>query len=205
MSPEPLPLPPLAALLATAEARLRRQRGWARPLTGRGAARLEAALEAARGALAGVAAPGVLWRPLTAQLEGATVWLEGVALDQPRLSALLAEGATVALSLVTLGEDRAALDAHLGDDMLAGHAAGALAVQTLYAAARAAQAELAARHPGRRLQRFALRGPDGMWDAAAVAALLPLLGPAPLGVTRLEGGSLSPAHTLLTLTLAHPG
>lgn len=204
MEPLPLPLPPADALLATAEARLRRQRGWARPLAGRGARRLEAALDHARAALHDALAPGALWLPVPAQAAGEGVTLAGQQLAQPRLAEAVASGSAVALTLVTLGEDRAALAARLDGDMLVSHAAGALAVQTLHAATRAAHTGLATAFPGRRLQRFALRGPDGLWDAAAVAALLPLFGPAPLGITRTEGGSFDPPHTLLTLTLAHP-
>lgn len=189
MSPTALPLPDPEALLATAEARLRRQAGYARPLAGRSGRVLEAGLAAARAALAEALRPGALWRAVAA---------EALPVTTPRLAEAVAEGAQPVVWLCTLGHDAQAVAAALGEDRMRAHLAGDLAVQALFAAARAVHAGLAAAHPGRRLVRIALRDAQGgRWDAAAVSRLVPLLGPAPLGVRAEPGGGLMPAHTLL--------
>jgi hypothetical protein len=80
-----------------------------------------------------------------------------------------------------------------------------MAVQALFVAARAVHAGLSVAHPGRRLIRIALReAADERWDVAAVARLLPLFGPAPLGVRAEPEGGFLPAHTLLGVAVALP-
>lgn len=246
MEPRDLPLPPVEALLATAEDRLRRRTAYARPLAGRPArARvLEMALATARATLAGALRPGALWRAVPASVAvarpdgdgsgrdgsgrdgpggdgpagngpggsgpggsgpGGVVLLDGIPLAAPRLAAEVAAGGQPLVWLCTLGHDAQAVQDRLGDDRLLHHVAGELSVQALFAAARAVHAGLAACHPGRRLVRLALR-PAGAdrWDVAAVASLLPLFGPSPLGVVGDRDGAMRPAHTLLGAAVATP-
>lgn len=205
MVDRPLPLPAAETLLAEAEARLRRQRAYARPLaTPRRARALELGLGEARTALTAELRPAALWRPVAAVAAGEAVDLAGVALAAPRLAAEVTTGGKVALWLCTLGEDGAALRGRLGGDAMLLHLAGALAQQALYAVARATRSGLAAAHPGQRLRHVALRAPGAaVWDAEGVARLLPLLDPAPLGVVQTETGGFQPVHTLLGVAVAH--
>lgn len=191
MEPRHLPLPPAEALLVTAEARLRRQTGYARALSGRPGRKrvLEAGLAEARAVLAAALRPGALWREVP----------EGT------LGAAEAEGGRPLVWLCTLGHDAAGVAERLGEDRMGVHLAGDLAVQALHAASRAAHAGLVAGHPGQRVLRVALRAPGAArWDAAAVARLLPLFGPAPLGVSRIGDGGFRPAHTLLGVCALRP-
>ncbi len=203
----PVPLPQLPELLAEAEARLRRRRAYARPLSGRPAKvrHLEAALTAARAVLGAAARPAALWLSVSARAEGAMVTLDGLRLTAPRLAAEITAGGQPLLWLCTLGEDQARLGASAEGDYLRAHVTADLAQAALYAAARAVHAELAARHPAARLVRVSLREAEGpRWSPGAVARLLPLFGPDPLGVRQTDGGSFLPVHTLLGVVVAHP-
>ncbi|MBK5925829.1 hypothetical protein, partial [Rhodobaculum claviforme] len=140
-----------------------------------------------------------------AQGDGCDVTLDGVRVTAPRLAQEVAAGATAAVWLCTLGLDDAALRAALGGDALRAQVTGDLAQQMLFAAARAAHAGLGAAHPGHRVLRGTLRGRgERLWDAAAVLRLLPVLGPAPLGVCAPDGTALSPAHSLLGVAILRP-
>lgn len=215
-----LDLPPAEGLVAVAEARLRRQRGYARPLSGRpGAARrLDRALDEARASLATVR-PAAAWQVAAAsRLDDRHVAIAGHRLHAPRLVRAVAAGHPVGIWLCTLGPldagvpepssegpVGAVIDGGPAQDPLAHHVAQDLATQTLYAAARAALVALAAAGPGWGVQRVSLRRPgERLWDAAAVLALLPALGDAPLGVTAPDGVGLSPPHTLLGLCILRP-
>lgn len=220
-----LALPDTATLVAMAEARLRRRRGYARPLAGRPgpARRLEGALMHARAILVR-AAPAAAWREICdidAWAEG--LHLEGRRLHAPRLADEVRAGARLCLWLCTLGQlpppapggqldgagatERPASGGSAAvSDPLNRHVLEELAHQTLYAAARAAHAGLAAEHPGRQVLRMSLRRPgERLWDAEALFGLLPLLGPCPLGVTADRGVALSPPHSLLGLAVVRAG
>ena len=220
MELQPLDLPPIGGLLALAEARLRRQRGYARPLAGRPAAarRLEQALADAR-ALVATARPAACWRRVDATPLGpAHVAIAQHRLHAPHLSQAAASGHHVCLWLCTLGplggpppgaRPPSPTEAMAGEatapDPLGHHVAQDLAHQTLHAATRAAHAALVAALPGWQVRRVSLRRPgERLWDAEAVLDLLPLLGPRPLGVTAPDGLALSPPHTLLGLCTLRP-
>ena len=215
MDPQPLALPPTDTLVAQAEARLRRQRAYARPLAGRPAAarRLERALAEARALLA-TARPAAAWRRLNVTpLDHDHVTIEQCRLYAPRLAQAAASGHPAGLWLCTLGPLGDLAPAPIGatggtgaaDDPLGHHVAQDLAHQTLHAASRAAHTALEAALPGWQIRRLSLRrAGERLWDAEAVFGLLPLLGPRPLGVTAPDGLALAPPHSLLGLCLLHP-
>lgn len=205
MTVHPLPLPPTDELLTRAEGRLRRQRGYARPLAGRSARHLESALRDIRALLAAQATPGAVWRPVDARTDGGDVTLDGVPVPAPQVVEGLSAGASAGVWLCTMGLDDGGIRATLGHNALATQLAGDLARQGLFAAARAAHAAIAAAHPDVSILRVALRA-DGarLWDTAAVLRLLPLLGQAPLGVTAPDGAGLHPAHSLLGVVMLRP-
>lgn len=204
----PATLPPLPDLLAIAEGRLRRQAQFARPLARarRGAMRaLETAFADARRCLLDRARPAGLHLRLTPQAAERAM--------APKLTAELAAGGAGHATLVTLGCDlpgaEPATAPEAGRDYLLGHVRALLAQQLLFAAVRAAQADLRAGHPGYRMVRIAQpmapeAGAQGLWDAAAAQRLLALFGPAPLGVQQTEAGAFQPLHSLIALSVLHP-
>ncbi|MCP5001546.1 MAG: hypothetical protein GY933_23135, partial [Hyphomicrobiales bacterium] len=115
---------PLPALLKTAEARLRRQSRYARPLAkgGRRAAGVEELLNQASACVTALARPASVVVPVQAIAAGDSVRIENnIDIDNPDLVDDLASGGMLSVCLLTLGFDQSRAFDWLGRDYAAHH------------------------------------------------------------------------------------
>ena len=179
----------LESLLATAAARLRRQRQFERPLAAGAAAgrALEAGLDRARDCVAALARPRAALLVLSPVLA--------------QISALGAGRVVLALISLSYGQEQAF--ARLAQDYMDHHLQTLLARETLFALGRAVRDRVQEQYLGKQVRRLTLLAAEpsaaSAWDVEKVQNLLALYGEAPLGVTLTEGGCFRPLHALLTV------
>ncbi len=200
----------LPALLKTAEARLRRQSRYARPLAkgGRRAAGVEELLNQASACVAALSWPASVVMPVQAVIAGDFVRIENdIDIDSPDLINDLASGGMLSGYLLTLGFDQSRAFDWLGRDYAAHHVQSDLSSEVLFALGRRVfqdQRELVPE--GRRLKRVPVQTSDicgqrRIWDPARVQALIDVFGATNPGVSVTNTGCFQPLNSIIGLTV----
>lgn len=200
---------PVAELLAVARPRLARQRQYAQALAkgGRKAEALAGWIGQAADCIAALARPEVVLVPVPARPVPGGVLVAGhLMLEDEDIARDLAAGAPMTACLLTLNFGQEAAFDFLGRDYALHHVQSALAGETLFALARAADRIQRAGAPGRRLVRVPVQahaecGARRVWEPAQVQAMLGLFAAANPNVTMTETGFFRPLHSLLSLTV----
>jgi len=196
-------------LIAPALARLKRQKQYARPLTG-GGRRVEgllAWLDQAATCIETLAKPEFTMLPTQVSATSDAITIEGqVTLEGDDLAAAIHRGGRITVYVVTLGFSQAQAFDWLGGDYGAQHVQSDLSNEVLFALGRYTHALHSDQAPGERLRRVPVQagaqcGQARYWDPAKVMALMEVFGENNPGVSVTETGCFQPLNSMLGLTI----
>ena len=203
---------PVAGLLDTALARLKRQSQYNRALTsgGKRAEVVRSWLDQAAACITALARPEALFMPVSARqvTDGARL-ADRVTLEGVDIARDVARGAQVTAYLLTLNYSQPQAFEWLDRDYGAHHVQSDLGSEVLFALGREAHGAMRARAPAGPLRRVpvlasAQCGQRRAWDPASVQALLSVFDDINPGVQVTDTGCFSPLNSLLGLTLNIP-
>ena len=202
----------LLEVFEEAEARLKRQSRYARPLSkgGKRAASVEAILALGRNCILELAKPGALLMPVSsAAVDGGIRIADRVEVAREDLQQNAENGALVSLYLMTLGYDQQEAFERLNKDYVAHHMHSDLATEALFAIGRRVfNSQKDSLAEGRRLKRISIQtddicGQKTVWDVEKVQALIAEFGDENLGVSVTDTGCFLPLYSILGMTVEY--